>query len=371
MNYKETLYFTARCLTLATTNIHLEWVKQLIAEDKVDWDNVVKLSTANYVFPALYHNLKTADLLALLPKDLVEYMIHITELNKARNLAILTQAKEVNALLRTHQITPIFLKGTAGVLQGLYGDVSERMVGDIDFIVPKEDYENAYELLIRNGYDKVHHTTYDYPMFKHQPRLQHPEKIAAVEVHKELLLEAYAKEFNYEKISKNSFETNDHIRVMSYENQLALSIIAIQINDDGQYYKIMSLRNAYDVFILSQKTTTLKALEGYVKLFHPLNNFLGCCAMVFNTPESIQYSNTPESKKYLDTFNKHLEDSAYRQKQHARLKIRLFLKSRAIFMIQALYKKENAIWILRRFTDPNWWKEKWIQLGFKSAPEAH
>ena len=116
-------------------------------------------------------------------------MGYITELNRERNLAIIEQAKELNSFLKSHSIQPVFIKGTASIVQGLYHDVAERMVGDIDFIVPIEQYQASYDLLKTQGYIRVNKTKYDRPNYnyKHQPRLCHSSKIAAVEVHKELL----------------------------------------------------------------------------------------------------------------------------------------------------------------------------------------
>ena len=67
-------------------------------------------------------------------------MQHITDLNRARNEKIIEQAKELNELLVANNITPIFLKGTGNLLEGLYRDLSERMLSDIDFIVSMEEY---------------------------------------------------------------------------------------------------------------------------------------------------------------------------------------------------------------------------------------
>ena len=113
-------------------------IKNLLKSNAVDWDAVVKLSTAHYVFPALYCNLKRADFLKYLPSDLIDYMQHITDLNRERNKQIITQAKELNQLLLSNNITPVFLKGTCNIVEGLYEDIAERMVGDIDFIFSKE-----------------------------------------------------------------------------------------------------------------------------------------------------------------------------------------------------------------------------------------
>ena len=73
----------------------------------------------------------------------MDYMKYITKLNRERNEEIIAQAKELNTLLLEHHITPIFLKGTGNLLEGLYEDIGERMVGDIDFLFSEEDYPKA------------------------------------------------------------------------------------------------------------------------------------------------------------------------------------------------------------------------------------
>ena len=204
MSYKEILYFIATCLTISLEEKNRVVIQKLLQSDMIDWDAVVKVSTAHYVFPALYCNLKRANFLQYLPSDLVLYMEHITTLNRERNEQIITQAQELNNLLSANNITPIFLKGTGNLLADLYEDTAERMVGDIDFIFSKEDYLNAIKILIDKGYSEVVKTDYNSPMFKHYPRLKKENTIAAIEIHKELLLEKYANEFNYSFVEKDS-----------------------------------------------------------------------------------------------------------------------------------------------------------------------
>ena len=47
-------------------------------------------------------------ILKYLPTDLVEYMKHITNLNRERNEEIIKQARQLNNLLVVNNITPIF-----------------------------------------------------------------------------------------------------------------------------------------------------------------------------------------------------------------------------------------------------------------------
>ena len=108
MNNKEFLIFIAKCLTISLEEKNRTEIELIIKTTDVDWDVVVKLSTSHYVFPAIYCNFKRADFLKYLPLDLVEYMKHITNLNRDRNTQIIEQAQELNSLLLANNIKPIF-----------------------------------------------------------------------------------------------------------------------------------------------------------------------------------------------------------------------------------------------------------------------
>ena len=207
MNYKETLFFIAKCLTISLEDKNRQEIEKQLKSKSIDWDAVVKVSTAHYVFPALYCNLKRADFLQYLPHELVSYMEHITDINRERNKQIITQAKDLNSVLLANKITPIFLKGTGNLLAGLYKDLAERMVGDIDFIFSKEDYLKAITILREFGYSDVRKRKYHYPDLdnKHYRRLQKENNIAAIEIHSEILgIEKYRKEFNYSFVEKDT-----------------------------------------------------------------------------------------------------------------------------------------------------------------------
>lgn len=355
MNYKETLFFIGKCLTITHEKDNRILVEKQLKTGTVNWDNIVKITTAHYVFPALYCNLKRADFLHYLPEDLVEYMKHITDLNRERNQQIIKEAKKINTLLLAHNITPIFLKGTGNLLEGLYQDIAERMVGDVDFIFSKSDYNKAIEILLNNKYSKVHKTTYDFPSFKHYPRLQKENKIAAIEVHKELLLEKYSSEFNYNLIKKDTLIINN-VKTMSYQNQLALSIIASQINDNGQFYNSISLRNSYDVFLLSIKTDSLKAIDNFNLLFDPLNNFLACSKKVLNS-KFITFENTQNTTKHLNQFLFSINNIKKSNKKRKRTARKLYLKSRLSIIQQSFFNKEIRTWLFNRLTDISWVKK--------------
>ena len=82
MTYKEALFFIGKCLTISLEAKNKKEIERELKSGNIDWDAVVKVSTAHYVFPALYCNLNRVDFLHYLPEELVNYLIHKSMLNR-------------------------------------------------------------------------------------------------------------------------------------------------------------------------------------------------------------------------------------------------------------------------------------------------
>ena len=351
-------------MTIFLENKNRQEIEKLLQSGNIDWDAVVKVSTAHYVFPALYCNLKRVDFLQYLPQELVSYMEHITNLNRERNQQIITQAKELNTLLLKNNITPIFLKGTGNLLAGIYDDIAERMVGDIDFLFSEKDLQSANNILKINGYYTPENLLNHFPEHRHLRRVIKQKNIAAIEIHKDLLLEKYRNEFNYNFVEKDTQVINE-VAVLSYANKLNLSILADQINDRSFYYKTMALRNAYDVFLLSKKTNAKAAVNTLDTLSHPLNCFLAACYEVFNSVESLEYNNTKQVASYLSAFNSQFTNPKATKRKHKLIKSYLYIKSRLKYLYKSAVYKKYRVWLFNIVTDRNWCKKKLVQLGIK------
>ena len=358
MNYKETLFFIAKCLTISLEDKNRRIIEKKLQSDTIDWEAVVKVSTSHYVFPAIYCNFKRADFLKYLPVDLVEYMIQITNLNRDRNTQIIQQAYCLNRLLLADNIRPIFLKGTGNLLAGIYEDIAERMVGDIDFIFSKEDYPKAIAVLRDYGYSEVNKKEYYPPdSKKHYRRLQKENNIAAIEIHSNFLdIKKYTSEFNYSFVEKDSQVING-ITVLSYANKLNLSIIANQINDSGFYYKTMALRNALDVFLLSKKTNAKDAVHTLDKLIHPLNCFLAACDEIFNNVASLEYNKTTKTALYLRDFNSRFNNPILTISKPKHIKIYLFIKLGLYIILKSIIYKEYRVFLFKSLTNKNFYKK--------------
>lgn len=359
MTYKETLFFVGKCLTITHENHNKEIVENELKSGNIDWNNVVKLSTSHYVFPALYCNLKRANFLHYLPNDLVEYMKHITDLNRERNQQIIEQAKEVNDLLLANNITPIFLKGTGNLLEGLYEDIAERMVGDIDFLVAKEQCEPAFKLLKKSGYNHIISELFE--DHRHLPRITHSSKIAALEIHKEILRKEKSLFFNYQKI-KNSLITINNFTFLSYKNQIKLSIYSKLINDYGYLLKNINLRAAYDYFLLGSKLN-INTLIQDKHLSKELDAGLSLYSLFLSKPEKIVFTSTPQSELFIKKVVKNLNNNYLVRFNRKLITFYIKLKDKIGILLKAFFLKSYYIFIISRITDINWYKRK---LGLKN-----
>lgn len=365
MNFKETLFFIGKCLTISHEKNNKALVEKELVSGHVNWELVTKVSTAHYVFPALYCNLKRADFLRYLPQDLVAYMIYISEVNRERNLQIIEQAKEINELLLANNIQPIFLKGTGNLLEGLYQDPAERMVGDIDFLVSLENYSKTIELLKQVNYVELSTSnphTFD---FRHYPRLIHQNYIAAVEIHKDVIINKYKGDFPYENLNNNHIQTAENCFVLGYNHQLLLSVSAFQINDNGQKLNTLALRNAYDAFLLSLKTNGIQSLAKTSKIYKPINQFLDLSREVLNYPKSLNLSTKYKDTSYKKRFYKLITDPIANSKHQQKIYRKLVLKLAYPILLKSIINRETRKWLISKLSNSDWRKQKLAQLGIK------
>ncbi|MDO6744889.1 nucleotidyltransferase family protein [Tenacibaculum soleae] len=354
MNYKNTLLFIGKCLTITHEKHNRELIEKELKLNNIDWDSVVKVSTSHYVFPALYCNLKRAKFLHYLPKDLVDYMKHITDLNRERNQQIITEAKGINELLLSNKITPIFLKGAGNLLDGLYDDIAERMVGDIDFLVEKEKSNIAFKILQKNGYtNKVSELFNDH---RHLPRITHPAKIAAIEIHKEMLRKKKSIFFNYETV-KSSLKKVNNITLLSLKNQIKLTVFSKLINDYNYQLKNISLRATYDIFLLGNKLQSKINIKDN-NLSKELIAGLNLYTSISSKPENLYFYTTKQSELFTKKAIQNLDNTFKTELNYKTVKFYIWLKERATILTKTIYNKSYFLFVFSKLTDIKWYKRK-------------
>jgi len=128
-------------------------VRQLLAENEIDWQDFLEKVRWHRVTPQVYEALKIHR--ELVP---VEFMSELQKVYKQCNEISLQQATwlvKISRLFRENQIDFIALKGVL-LSQFMYQDCAKREAKDIDIIIDYQDLKVADKLLIEVlGFSKV------------------------------------------------------------------------------------------------------------------------------------------------------------------------------------------------------------------------
>ena len=305
ISYKEHLLFVASCLTLDNNPERVTEIREIIQNEEIQWEKIVKISSGQFVLPAMYLQLKRNDLLTELPDDLTEYLVEITNLNRERNIAILEQVKEVTDLLNKHNIAPVFLKGVAHLLDGLYIDIAERMIGDIDFLVPENEMEKAANILIAIGYKPISKYTKKNE-HRHYPTLQNFNYSAAIEIHKEVLIYKRRKllrgyELLKDKKPVKQFDLKAFIPSIDY--QIIHNVYNAKVNDSDTMYGDISLRPMYDLYLLALNNDIMKVAKEHGKKINLFNTYFAAISIVFSNTTCINFQRTIQTFFFQKRLN--------------------------------------------------------------------
>ncbi len=264
MTNKELFYFTGRCLALDENPEFKNEIIYKCNNNLISWEEFVLLCSNELVLPAVFIKFRNHNLLEHLPPELAEHLFEIHELNAERNKNILHQVEEITRILNKKNINPLFLKGAANLLDKLYSDVGERILSDIDFLIPESEFLYAAKLLEQEGYSIIYETP-DYietEDLKHYPRLVHPDFEAAIEIHRIPVDTKFLTWFNSEIIEKEKrpAKSDSTYFVSSDRHKIIHNFIHGQLSDQGFLYGFVSLRNIYDLLLLSKREPVLSVL---------------------------------------------------------------------------------------------------------------
>ncbi|NNK83046.1 MAG: hypothetical protein HKO92_07970 [Flavobacteriaceae bacterium] len=237
-------------------------LEKKLCSTNYDFDNLVIIGSQHLVLPTIYCKLHKWNLIHFLPEELATYLEKLTTINRNRNKTILSEIKSISAKFLNDGITYSFLKGSALLVGGYYEDIGERMIGDIDVLVSKDQLQQAQNLLLNNNYIESDFTIGDkYFEQKHLPRLIPKNKLCAVEIHQKLLHKKISKQLSSEDYLNHSKKI-DNISIGASHDLFYHSVMNFQINDYGHLYNFLGLRSAYDTLLLRKKLNS----ESYNKL---------------------------------------------------------------------------------------------------------
>ena len=118
----------------------------------VNWEKIIKITSSHLVIPAFYYNSQKRNILKKFPNDFRNYIEKIFDLNLNRNTILKEEIDQISKLFRKEKINHAFFKGSSLLLNGFFENIGERMISDIDILIPKADKEKAIRLLNKNMY---------------------------------------------------------------------------------------------------------------------------------------------------------------------------------------------------------------------------
>jgi len=330
-----------------------------ITADTIDWMKFVTLCSNHLILPSIYLKFLSHDLLKYLPEELAEHLKDIYDLNLTRNNQILKQLKEITVRLNCDNIYPIFLKGTGNLLDHLYADNGERIIGDIDFLVPKKNYLRTAKLLEEDGYSPVTLFYCEVENLKHYPRISKPGYPAVLEIHQLPVSEKFQSWFNPGMIEKDKkpVKSLPGSYVLSNNHNIILNFIHGQLDHEGYLYGIVSFRDLYDLYLLSKRTpltltiNNIKARKQAVAYFAFAGKAFGLNEKFF--PET-NLSAWLFAKKHDLNHNSVFFYHSFRSIVYLTNRILIGIPRQ---IIQSIYSKEVRKSVIDRLSNRNWYRE--------------
>jgi hypothetical protein len=360
MTNKDLFYITGKCIAL---DEHPEFKSKLIElckTDQINWEQFVGLCSDHLVLPVIFLKFREHGILEYLPEELAEHLGNIYNLNVARNNRILKQLQHIVQVLNSKNIYPVFLKGSGNLLDKLYSDIGERILGDIDFLVPEKDYLLAGQLFEAEGYSShlpvMNHV--DISALKHYPRLSHPDFAASIEIHRIPVNENYLSKYNSEIIDreKKTVESLPGCFVLSDKHKIIHNFIHSQLSNRGHVYGIIALRDLYDIYLLAKKYEIKKTLPDIQHKQKAIAYFV-FAGEAFSLPGKFYPKSNFSSKLLLKKHTLNLNSQLFYKIHRTTVYFIWRFFTRYIGQIfNAFYSKKMRQSIARRLTNPKWYK---------------
>ena len=253
-----TLYFIGQCLSLDEHPTFRETIIAQFSEPEYDWNQFIWTCSNHLVLPVIYLKFKKYDLLTYLPEVLAQHLKEIYTLNRTRNEQILLQVKEINAILNLANISPIYMKGTGNLIDGIYSDIGERIIGDIDLLVPEKDFLSAAKCIQNEGYVICIPTSLpsDQKRHHHYPRLWKKDVVADIEIHRQPVIRKYETGFGADLILQSKKAVADYpgCYVPCDKHKVIHNFIHSQLTNSGHRLGVVSLRDINDLYRFSLRT---------------------------------------------------------------------------------------------------------------------
>lgn len=263
--------FLCDCLSLDFHSEKLKGISRQLSSGQLNWEKIISLASNQFVLQTIYRIFKDHQLLGKIPEEAVAEMQRIYSLIKVRNSEMLELSLEINQILKKQDIIPVFSKGMGYLMQGLYKDPADRLMADVDLLLPYDSLSCAVKALEDNGY--THLKDLDpkqVSKLKHHPRIFKPGSLVSFEIHWEPIGTKYRTLLTEKMVMSEKMNAHQYpdCYTMSWEHAIQHNFIHAQLEHKAHKYAKVFIRNMYDLALLSKKenvANSLVALNEYQK----------------------------------------------------------------------------------------------------------
>ncbi|TVQ15840.1 MAG: hypothetical protein EA361_05030 [Bacteroidetes bacterium] len=356
MTRRHTYYLIARTLAL---DLHPERAGEIVKnlpEKETHWQLLVKTGSDNMILPSFFLALQRHHLLKHLPADLQQYLQYVFELNNERNLSVIRQAGEVRDLLKSENITCLFMKGTGNILDGLYAHTGERMVYDLDVLVPEDKMLTAAQLMEGQGYHtqkKFNPRALESTM--HYPILLREDHVAGVEIHRMPVQYLYRKSFHSQTIFENAVESKSEkgFLLMNYSHRIIHNFLHAQLMHSGHYSARVSLRDLYDLLLLSRKEDPMEVFASFGHYQGKSIAWLKLMHKVFGLEMPAHLSRNRRGNFFLRRHERVMRMNDWQLKWQ--LIIIMAIQKYVVLPARVLWNRQARNYVFSRLLDPAWY----------------
>lgn len=264
----QTYYLIGNILSINHSAERREAVIKLLQTPTINWSRLIATASNHLVLQTLYSKIVEYKLSAYIPAEVLEHLQFIYNLNYKRNTEIVNQVKYINLLLGSNGIVPLYLKGIGNIIDGVYNDIGERIMYDIDFLVPDNQFEASVEILLKDGFfAKKAYNPSKRARTKHYPPLSKSGFRTSIEIHRLPVDYEFTSTFETKEIWENKklVENGFNCYVMSDKHKIIHNFIHSQLHHKGHLYAKVFLRNLYDLFLLSKRANPELVFAGINK----------------------------------------------------------------------------------------------------------
>lgn len=247
------LDFIGRCLNPLPRLPARVLLRSKLAGAEIPWEAVVEMANDHLVTPAIWVGLREQGLLDCVPSDVSAYLRELYRLNLQRNQALRLQALEAVRQLNAIGVEPLLLKGGAQLFANAYRDYGERVMTDLDLLVPRARAAASLETLRRLGYGSSQADEIRFTEHHHYAPLFRPGDYAVIEVHRELLFRTAAQLVPTDSIwghTERLAVKGGVLRILSPTYRVLHSVIHSEIVDRAHERGQVPLRSLHELVSL-------------------------------------------------------------------------------------------------------------------------